>query len=91
MNSLKTKKCVRPQYPDTKFESDLLAFLHDNWPEVTFKRELEDVARSHFYQNYDPRCVSWHRIPAGVVSLVIDYVATKFEERGQLHGKENRT
>jgi hypothetical protein len=73
----------RPTYPDERFESELRSFLQSAWPDAAYKPELEDAARTAFYEDYRPR-LGWHNVhmPAGEIGKVFEFVMERLEDRG---------
>lgn len=72
---------VRPGYPDAVFEGALETYLHERFQGSPFLKQLEDAARSVFYEDHDPRFV-WHMVPPEELTTMFRFAGSKLDSRG---------
>jgi len=77
----KTELTVRPAFPQEEFEVALRSFVERSWPDSTWVKVLEDVARSTFYEDYDPR-VTWVGLPSADLRRAISFATEQLEALG---------
>lgn len=72
---------TRPLYPDASFESDLVAFIAKKWPCSAWAGALKDIARSTFYEDYDPQ-LTWVGLPSADFQSIIAFASAQLDNRG---------
>jgi hypothetical protein len=72
---------VRPNFPDEAFEVSLASYLSECYPSNPHKPELEDIARSSFYEAFAPR-ETWRELSPGVILAVMDFAEDALKSRG---------
>jgi len=77
----KNEEFTHPTFPDDQFEKDLRSFISTTWPNTKFHDELEDEARSVFYEDHVPHVVRCH-VPMEDIRRAFRFAMAKLEECG---------